>query len=93
MVDAAAYAVDNTAPAPYRGLPNLPGGNHGCCLRNQNHRFIEEKLGRRRARGPEARATSLRGITGFEVISQKAKVIDGKIGEYRVTMEVTFVLE
>ena len=40
------------------------------------------------------RATeTLRGITGFEVISQKAKVEGGKIAEYRVTMEVTFILD
>ena len=36
---------------------------------------------------------SLRGITGLEVMSQKAKVEDGKITEYRATIEVTFVLE
>ena len=35
--------------------PICPGGNHGRCSRNEDHRFIEEKLGRRRARGPEAR--------------------------------------
>jgi dodecin len=40
------------------------------------------------------RATkSLRGVTGFEVASLKGKVENGKITEYRVTMEVTFVLE
>jgi flavin-binding protein dodecin len=40
------------------------------------------------------RATkTLRGITGFEVISQKGKIEKGKIVEYRVTMEVTFILE
>jgi dodecin len=38
-------------------------------------------------------ASTIRGITGFEVVSQKAKVENGKILEYRVTMEVTFVLE
>jgi flavin-binding protein dodecin len=38
-------------------------------------------------------AKTLRGITGLEVLSQKVKVEDGKIVEYRVTMEVTFVLE
>ncbi len=38
-------------------------------------------------------SNSLRGITGLEVLSQKAKVEDGKIVEYRATMEVTFVLE
>lgn len=41
-----------------------------------------------------ARASkTLRGITGFEVIEQKAKVENGKIAEYRVTLEVIFVLE
>jgi hypothetical protein len=40
------------------------------------------------------RATkSLRGVTGFEVSSLKGKVEDGKITEYRVTLEVTFILE
>jgi flavin-binding protein dodecin len=38
-------------------------------------------------------ASTVRGITGFEVVSQKAKVDKGKIVEYRITMEVTFVLE
>ena len=40
------------------------------------------------------RATkTLRGVTGFEVISLKGKVDNGKITEYRVTLEVTFILE
>ena len=38
-------------------------------------------------------AKTLRGITGLEVLSQKAKVTNGKIAEYRVTMEVTFILD
>ena len=38
-------------------------------------------------------ATTIRGITGLEIVSQKAKVENGKIVEYRVTMEMTFVLE
>ncbi len=37
--------------------------------------------------------TTLRGLTGLEVVSQKAKIVDGKITEYRVTIDVTFVLE
>ena len=41
----------------------------------------------------ERAAETLRGITGLEVIKQKAKVTNGKIEEYRVTLEVTFVLE
>ena len=36
---------------------------------------------------------TLRGISGLEVISQKAKVEDGKIAEYRATIEITFILE
>lgn len=36
---------------------------------------------------------TLRGLTGLEVVSQKAKIVDGKITEYRVTIDVTFILE
>ena len=38
-------------------------------------------------------ASTLRGITGLKVVDQKAKVEDGKITEYRVTLEVIFILE
>ena len=38
-------------------------------------------------------AQSLRGITGIEVMSQKAKVENGAIAEYRVTIRVTFILD
>jgi len=41
-----------------------------------------------------ARASkTLRGITGLHILEQKASVSNGKINEYRVTMEVTFILE
>jgi len=36
---------------------------------------------------------TLRGITGLKVKEQRCKVEDGKIIEYRVTLEVIFVLE
>lgn len=36
---------------------------------------------------------TLRGITGLHVLEQKASVANGKIAEYRVTMDVTFILE
>ncbi len=40
------------------------------------------------------RATkTLRGITGFEVTRMQGKVEKGKLKEYRVHMNVTFVLE
>jgi flavin-binding protein dodecin len=43
--------------------------------------------------GLKRASKTLRGITGLEVLSQKAKVENGKITEYRATMEVTFILE
>jgi flavin-binding protein dodecin len=40
------------------------------------------------------RATkTLRGVTGFEVTSLKGKVENGKISEYRVSLEITFILD
>ncbi len=36
---------------------------------------------------------TLRGLTDLEVISQKATLKDGKIDEYWVTVEITFILE
>jgi len=36
---------------------------------------------------------TLRGITGVEVLKENAAVRDGKIAEYRATVQVTFVLE
>ena len=36
---------------------------------------------------------TLRGITGLVVVNQKAKIVDGKISEYRVTIDITFILE
>lgn len=38
-------------------------------------------------------AETLRNITGAEIVSQKAKIDNGKISEYRVRMKVTFILE
>lgn len=38
-------------------------------------------------------AKTVRGIKGVEIIAQKATVDRGKISEYRVTMEITFVIE
>ena len=38
-------------------------------------------------------ARTLRGITGLEVTSVKAKVSQGKVSEYRVKMKLTFILE
>jgi hypothetical protein len=43
--------------------------------------------------GVERANKTLRGITGVHVLEQKAKVNNGRIDEFRVTMEVTFVLE
>ena len=43
--------------------------------------------------GVQRASKTLRGITGVHVLEQKAKVTDSRIDEFRVTMEVTFVLE
>ncbi len=40
------------------------------------------------------RATkTLRGITGLKILEQRVAVADNKITEYRVRMEVVFILE
>lgn len=36
---------------------------------------------------------TLRNLTGLQVLEQKAKIEKGKITEYRVTLEITFILE
>jgi hypothetical protein len=43
--------------------------------------------------GLKRASKTVRGITGLEVVSQKAKIVEGKIAEYRVTVDVTFILE
>jgi len=43
--------------------------------------------------GFERANRTLRGITGLRVIEQRVSVEDDKIKEYRVRMEVIFVLE
>ena len=43
--------------------------------------------------GLERAVKTIRGVTGLYVIEQKASVEKGKIKEFRVTMELTFVLE
>jgi flavin-binding protein dodecin len=40
------------------------------------------------------RATkTLRGVTGGEITSQKVKIENGKITEYRIEMDIIFILE
>ena len=36
---------------------------------------------------------TLRGLTGLEVTAMKAKIVKGKITEYRAQMNITFILE
>ncbi len=43
--------------------------------------------------GLERASRTVRGITGLHVVEEKAKVEKGKIAEYRVTMDLTFVLD
>ncbi|NNG08017.1 MAG: dodecin domain-containing protein [Desulfobacteraceae bacterium] len=43
--------------------------------------------------GFERANRTLRNITGLRIIEQRVSVDDGKISEYRVRLEVIFVLE
>ena len=43
--------------------------------------------------GFERATRTLRGITGMKVAEQRVSVEDGQISEYRVRLEVIFVLE
>lgn len=43
--------------------------------------------------GLERARKTLRGITGIKVIDEKAKVEDGQITEFVVTLQVIFLLE
>jgi len=44
-------------------------------------------------RGFERASKTLRNITGLQVLEEKARVEDGQITEYLVTMQVIFILE
>jgi dodecin len=44
-------------------------------------------------RGFERARKTLRHITGLQVVEEKARVEDGRITEYLVTMRIIFVLE
>ena len=43
--------------------------------------------------GLERASRTLRGITGIKVIDEKAKVEEGRITEFLVTLQVIFLLE
>ncbi len=43
--------------------------------------------------GLQRASRTLRGISGLHVVEMKASVENGRIAEYRVSMEVTFILE
>ena len=44
-------------------------------------------------RGLERARKTLRGITDLEVVSERARVEEGKIAEYVLELRVVFVLE
>jgi flavin-binding protein dodecin len=44
-------------------------------------------------RGFQRASKTLRNITGLRVVEQKARVEEGKISEFLVTLQVIFVLE
>jgi flavin-binding protein dodecin len=43
--------------------------------------------------GLKRAAKTLRGISGFEVTRMQGKIQNGKVKEYRVHMNVTFIVE
>jgi flavin-binding protein dodecin len=43
--------------------------------------------------GFERARKTLRGITGIRILEQRVKVADNKMAEYRIRMEIIFVLE
>jgi hypothetical protein len=43
--------------------------------------------------GLKRASKTIRGVTGLHVLELKASVVKGAIAEYRVTMEITFILE
>lgn len=43
--------------------------------------------------GLKRAAKTLRGVTGFEVTRMQGKIVRGKVTEYRVHMNLTFLLE
>lgn len=43
--------------------------------------------------GLERARQTLRGITGMEVVGERARIEDGRIVEFLVTLQVIFVLE
>lgn len=43
--------------------------------------------------GLKRASKTIRGITGLHVLEQKASVAGGAIAEFRVTMEITFILD
>ena len=44
-------------------------------------------------KGVERASRTLRGMTGMKIVEQKAKITNGSISEYRVSMSITFVLD
>ncbi|TET33863.1 MAG: dodecin domain-containing protein [Planctomycetota bacterium] len=52
-----------------------------------------ESFGDALKNGVSRASSTLRGITGLHVVEQKCKIEDGKITEYRITCEITFILE
>ncbi len=43
--------------------------------------------------GIDRETSTFRNITGAEIVSQKAKIENARVSEYRVTMNVTFILD
>ena len=69
--------------------PIHQGGRDGSCERVKDHAASPTSFDAAVQEGLARASKTLRGITGLHVIEEKASVKNGKIDEYRVTMEVT----
>ena len=74
-------------------LPSIQGGGNGCSKRIKITAASPTSFDAAVQEGLARANKTLRGITGLHVVEQKASVRNGKIDEFRVTMEVTFILE
>ena len=70
------------------------GAHHVCCSRYRDQVILVKKLRRRDREGVKRARKTIDNVKSAWIQDQEATVVgDGKIDEYRVLMEVTFVLK
>jgi hypothetical protein len=79
--------------AVYQAANPIREAKNGSSQRVKDHRGFTGQLRCCYPRGPRTRKQDIAWDHGLHVTEEKASVKNGKIDEYRVTMEVTFTLE